>query len=84
MYAVVWRRREGGRVGKRRLVANAHERYLFHLAERLGMTVGRLLAEMSSAELFLWMAHDTLTQKEREKAERLQSKDMQQKRPRRG
>lgn len=48
------------------------------------MTVGRLLAEMSSAELFLWMAHDTLTQKEREKAERLQSKDMQQKRPRRG
>ena len=46
------------------------------------MTVGRLRDEMSSAELFLWMAHDTLTQQEREKAERLQGKGMNPKRPR--
>lgn len=47
------------------------------------MTVGRLRDEVSSAELFLWMAHDSLTQKEREKAERLASKGMNTTRPRR-
>lgn len=56
---------------------------MFMLAERLGMTVGELLSEMSSAELALWMAHDHLTQQEKEKAERLAGKGMKPKRPRR-
>lgn len=47
------------------------------------MTVGRLLDEMSAAELMLWMSHDYLSQQEREKAERLAKKNMVQKRPRR-
>lgn len=83
MHASVWCRREGRRLGKRRLIQSNYERYLFVLAERLGMTVGTLLVTMSSAELYLWMAHDSLTQKEREKAERLASKGMSAKRPRR-
>lgn len=53
------------------------------IAERLGMTVGELAARMSSAELTMWMAHDHLTNQEREKAERLAQKGMNQKRPRR-
>ena len=47
------------------------------------MTVGRMLDEMSSAELLLWMAHDLLSQKEREKAQRMADKGMKQQRPRR-
>lgn len=47
------------------------------------MTVGTLLTTMSSAELYLWMAHDLLTQKEREKEQRMAEKGMKTKRPRR-
>lgn len=47
------------------------------------MTVGVLLDSMSSAELYLWMAHDTLTKQEQEKAQRLADKGMKSKRPRR-
>jgi hypothetical protein len=47
------------------------------------MTVGRLLDEMSAAELMLWMSHDLLSQQEREKAQRLAEKGMKQQRPRR-
>lgn len=45
------------------------------------MTVGSLLETMSSAELYLWMAHDDLTAKEREKAQRMADKGMKSKRP---
>lgn len=34
---------------------------MFHLAERLGMTVGELGTRMTAAEYMLWMSHDSLT-----------------------
>ena len=45
-------------------------RYMFERAEKLGMTVGRMMAEMTQSELVEWMALDTLRVKEREKAAR--------------
>lgn len=33
-------------------------RWVFGLAERLHMTVGRMLADMSSTELTYWLAYD--------------------------
>lgn len=56
---------------------------MFERAEKLGMTVGRLMHEMTYTELVDWMALDTLRAKEAEKAQRLAKKNMQQKRPRR-
>lgn len=41
---------------------------MFVLAERLGMTVGELMARMSYAEFVLWAAHDELTAFDREQA----------------
>lgn len=47
------------------------------------MTVGRMVHEMTYAELVEWMALDTQRAKEREKAQRLAKKGMKQQRPRR-
>lgn len=57
-------------------------RYMFERAEKLGMTVGRMMAEMTYAELVDWMALDSLRAKEAEKAQRLAKKGMQTNRPR--
>ncbi len=46
-------------------------RYVYERAERLGMTVGRMIAEMSSAELTEWMSLDSLRAEERAKEERM-------------
>lgn len=67
---------------KRRFLTDPSYRYIFERAERLGMTVGRMMDEMTSAELTEWMALDTLRAKEREKAERMAKKGMNQRRPR--
>jgi hypothetical protein len=56
---------------------------MFERAEKLGMTVGRMMHEMTYAELVDWMALDSLRVKEAEKAQRLAKKGMQQQRPRR-
>lgn len=56
---------------------------MFELAEKLGMTVGRLVHEMTYAEFVDWMALYGIRNKEHEKAQRLAKKGMQQQRPRR-
>lgn len=55
---------------------------MFERAEKLGMTVGRMMAEMTHAELVEWMALDTLRHQEAEKAARLAKKGMNTSRPR--
>lgn len=45
--------------------------YLFSLAERLHMTIAMLLDNMSSRELGMWMARDTLIAEEHAKQARL-------------
>jgi len=47
------------------------------------MTVGRMMAEMSYAELVDWMGLDSLRRQEFEKAQRQAKKGMNPKRPRR-
>lgn len=49
---------------------------MFERAEKLGMTVGRMMSEMTYAELMDWMALDSLRVAEREKAARLAKKNM--------
>lgn len=56
---------------------------MYERAEKLGMTVTRMMNEMPYAELVDWMGLDALRMQEREKADRLAKKGMNQKRPRR-
>jgi hypothetical protein len=80
VFAGVWFGHVGGR-RKKRLMTDNRARYALQLSRALHMPVGRMLNEMSSAELVYQMGYDSLLAQEREKAERLAKKGMSQKRP---